>query len=184
MAYRYFDGAPFLYCWATEKSLNVQELNGSVSEYWCPFGFYTGKQLNFFESPDAVWCLRHDGVLFVGRNDGTFSGFRERDGLLVRYGRWRYPGYVEFEVIGQYRGEPVYLNTWDLRTVYGCDPRIAYILHKRMSLDIIVLPSLCDRVLRNGRLTIYTRGGLLNEEAAGAWVNAPCGKGRDSPLQL
>lgn len=184
MAYRPFYGAPYLYCWGAGTHVCVQELDGRVSRYECNLRFSTEKQLNPFHGPDAVWCLKHNGVLFVGRNDSTFSGFRESDGLLVRYGPWSYPFRRTFECVGTYGPYTAAIDSADMRTVYVFDPKKAYVLKEPLQEGSVLPPALCHAVRGKMELSIYTERGMLDVKKAGAWVDAPELPWGSTPVQL
>ena len=76
MAYRHFPGAPFLFCWSEGDCVCVKELSGRVNKYECKLGIKTKPAIIPFQGPDAIWCIRDAGVLYVGRNDCTFSPLR------------------------------------------------------------------------------------------------------------
>lgn len=185
MAYRHFYGAPFLYCWSDGEHICVEELDGRINKYACALHIQTKKQLVTFRGPDAIWCLRDNGILYVGRNDSTFSGFSEQDGTLLRYGPWEYPYKRTFDVVGQWGGYTAALDSDDHRTVYIHDPSRAYILHKPIDIEDLIIPqSLCDAVQWIEELSIYTKGGQLDVKTAGTWVDAPYAAWADNPVQL
>lgn len=184
MAYRPFNGGPYLRCWSDGASIHVQELDGRTSSYKCALGIRTEPQLNPFRGPDAMWCLRDAGILYVGRNDCTFSGFRESDGLLVRYGAWDFPYSRKFEIVGQWCGYSAVLDTADMRTVYIHDPRKGYILNEPLSAELLLPMAAGAAVLNENDLSICTKGGWLDVRKAGTWVDAPEPPWGSSPLQL
>lgn len=184
MAYRHFNGAPFLRCWSDWDHVCIQELDGRITNYGCALGFKTELQLNQFHGPDAMWCLRKDGILYVGRNDSTFSGFREKDGLLMRYGAWDYPYRRTFEIVGQWGGYSAVLDSEDMRTVYIHDPKKGYLLNKPLDMDLLLPLAAGDAVKNTHELSIYTKGGWLDVRKIGAWVDAPEPEWGNRPLQL
>lgn len=184
MAYRHFNGAPYLQCWSDGSHVCVQELDGRINKYPCALGVCIDPQITPFYGVDAVWCLRHAGLLYVGRNDSTFSGFRETDGVLVRYGPWGYPWGRTFEIVGQWGGYSAVLDFDDMRTVYVHDPKKGYILNKPLSMDILLPLAAGDAVKSMNDLSIYTKGGWLDVGEAGAWIDAPEPPWGSSPLQL
>ena len=184
MAYRHFNGAPYLQCWSDGAHVCVRELDGRVNRYGCVLGIQTDPQVTPFYGPDAIWCLRHAGILYVGRNDSTFSGFRESDGLLVRYGPWEYHFRRTFEIVGQWCGYSAVLDSDDMRTVYVHDAKRGYILNKALSADLLLPLAAGDAVKNTNDLSIYTKGGWLNVRTAGAWIDAPEPPWGSSPLQL
>lgn len=184
MAYRHFYGAPYLQCWADGTHICVREPGGSVSRYACSLGIRVAPQVIPFRSPEAVWCLRSGGVLYVGRNDGTCSGFRESDGLLVRYGVWDFPVGRRFVQVGQCYGLPAYIDTADLSTVYVSGRSKVFLLYRPLNSDVLRLPVLGDQYARCERLTIYPEGGVFDADRSGTWVDTPRPERRDSPVQL
>ena len=66
MAYRHFNGAPYLQCWSDGSHVCVQELDGRINKYPCALGVCIDPQITPFYGVDAVWCLRHAGLLSVG----------------------------------------------------------------------------------------------------------------------
>lgn len=184
MAYRHFEGAPFLCCWSDGAHISVKELDGRVTAYGCALGFQTEPQVNVFHGPDAIWCLRHSGSLFVGRNDSTFSGFRQSDNLLVRYGAWDYPFRRKFEIVGQWGGYSAVLDSADMRTVYVHDPKRGYILNEPLDMNVFLPLAAGDAANGTSDLSIYTKGGQLDVRTVGAWVDAPEPPWGGSPLQL
>lgn len=173
MAYRHFKGAPYLRCWSDGAHVCVQELDGRITSYGCALGFKTDKQINPFRGPDAIWCLRDSGIIYVGRNDSTFSGFREEDKLLVRYGAWEYPFRRTFEIVGQWCGFSAVLDSADMRTVYVHDAKRGYILNDPLNMDLLLPLAAGDAVKNTNDLSIYTKGGWLDVREVGAWVDAP-----------
>ena len=184
MSYRPFEEGPFLRCWSTGAEICLEELDGTVTKYPCKLGVVIEPQVNAFRGQDAIWCLRDHGILYVGRNDSTFSGFRESDGLLVRYGAWDYPTRRVFEMVGQYRGSFVYLDSRDSRTIYVQGADKGLILRVPLTVDVIEHPALADALSQLDRLTIYTKGGLIDGDTAGSWVSTPRAVGTDSPIYL
>lgn len=184
MAYRHFQGAPYLTCWSDGARICVRELDGRVNAYRCALGVQIEPQVNVFQGPDAMWCLRHDGILYVGRNDSTFSGFKETDGLLVRYGAWAYPYRRTFEIVGQWCGYSAVLDSDDMRTVYVHDAKKGYILSEAMRTDLLLPLAVGDAVKNTNDLSIYTKRGWLDVKTAGAWADAPEPPWGSSPLQL
>ena len=184
MAYRHFNGAPYLQCWCDGSHICVRELDGRVNSYGCALGVKIQPQVTPFYGPDAIWCLRHDGILYVGRNDSTFSGFREADGLLVRYGAWEFPFRRTVDIVGQWCGYSAVLDSDDGRTVYVHDARKGYILNKVLHQDLVLTLAAGDAVKNTNDLSIYTREGWLDVREAGAWVDAPELPWGSSPVQL
>lgn len=184
MAYRHFPGAPFLFCWSEGDCVCVKELSGRVNKYECKLGIKTEPAITPFQGPDAIWCIRDAGVLYVGRNDCTFSGFLETDGLLVRYGAWDFPYKRHFPIVGQWGGFSAAVDTDDMRTIYIHDPTRAFILHEPISEDVLLERSACDAMGGLPELTIYGKGGLVDVKKQGTWVDAPKPTWGYQPVQL
>lgn len=184
MGFRPFSYAPYLYCWADMDCVKVQELNGTISSYACALGFCTEKQLIPFTGSRAMWCLQHEELLFVGRYDGTFSGFRPKDHLVVRYGPWKCPFYRGWVLVGQCDGKLAYLDTLDHRTIYLQDDVRAFVLHDPLPDGAQVPAAYSDAMQKVPQLTVYMKGGLLDVEALGVWTSAPTRARRDRALQL
>lgn len=183
MAYRHFPGAPFLTCWCDGNNIYVREVSGQVREYACSLGVAIPEQITPFESPFALWCLKHKDILYVGRDDGTFSGFLP-DGTLCRYGSWKYPWYREFRVIGQYCGKSARLDSSDRKTVYVCDKSKAFLLHKPWMEGTFQSLVAADMLCEMPELTIYGSEGKLDVDAAGTWVSTPGLERSDPAVQL
>lgn len=173
MGFRFALGAPFLPCWAEGGNICVQELNGRTSRYETSLKITTQKQLLGFQSSQAMWCLHQDGILYVGRSDRTYSGFRDEDGVLVRYGYWKYPYLYRTCVIGTYRGSRAVLDLADHRTVYVEDSDKVYYLNSPIHDPVAIEPALAGIILNSPVLEIYVRGVKLDERTAGTWINAP-----------
>lgn len=184
MSYRHFDGAPFLTCWSNGTHICVRDIRGNILQYKCSIGVAIEPQVIPFSGPDAVWCLRHNGVLFVGRNDSTFSGFDEDSGLLVRYGGWSFPWDRSFEIVGQCDGYPALLDMSDHRTVYVHDLSKAYVLHAPITKRAIIPLVASDILVKLPGLSIHTKGGEIDVGTAGIWVDTPQPTWGDRPLQL
>lgn len=173
MAYRHFPGAPYLSCWSEGDCICVQELSGRINKYECGLGIKTKPEIIPFQGPDAIWCIRDAGVLYVGRNDSTFSGFLETGGLLVRYGPWDYPYKREFLDVGQYCGFVAVLDSDDHRTVYVHDSTRVFLLNEPLNEEISLSRSYCDAMVNMPELTIYGKGGTMDARRQGTWIDAP-----------
>lgn len=184
MAYRHFPSAPFLECWSTGTSICVREVWGEVTSYACSLGVVTEPQVNVFRSPVAIWCLRKDGVVYVGRPDCTYSGFRESDGLLVKYGAWEHPFRREFLVAGQYAGRPAYVDNQDSRTIYTCDPRKVFRLNTPIAYTEMPTLICQDVVHKREELTIYQGGVLVDVDRCGTWIDPYRKEWANRPLRL
>lgn len=184
MSFSLFPYAPPLACWAADTSICVREIDGSVSTYACNLGFTTRPQLVQFIGVGAVWVLWHEDTLFVGRDDGTFSGFRKSDSLLVRFGAWDYPFDRKTYVIGQMGAHFAYLDSRDLRTVYITNEGPVYLFHKPFSGPVYEYAYLKEYLKATPYLTIPVKGGIVDVSTAGTWVNAPSFVGRGRPLFL
>ena len=183
MAYRPFLGAPFLECWSDGNHICVQEPNGSVTFYRCALGVTTNRQVNPFIGPDAMWVLYTEDVMFVGRNDCTFSGFNQ-DGLLVRYGGWACPTTLEFEPIGQMDGKAAFLDPRDYRTIYIENFSRIFVLKNVLQGSVGRYQIVYDIITKIPQLTLaVSKGGDKNVEV-GTWVDAPEQLRGDSPVQL
>lgn len=170
MAYRHYSGAPALYCRARKDGIEVKELSGNIKKYGCALGFDTDWQLTVFKGK-AQWCLLHEDVLYVGRPDGTFSGF-QKSGLLVRYGAWKVPSSREFKRVGQKDGYYAILDVEE-NVVYVDNVKQAYRLNAVLEEDCLE-GILMYAKKRSPDLTLLTEGGLkVDVTKSGRWVTTP-----------
>lgn len=173
MGYSPYYGAPFFWCWSEGDALCWEEPSGKVNKYPANLGFRTDKQLNKFEGMGARWVLQDDehSLLYVGTHRFTWSAF-DITGTLVRRGSVEYDNRV-FGEIGQWGHFPAMLDLSDKRTVYTANEEAVYRLHQPWRLPTDIPRSYAGEMNGERGLIIYTEGGVLDVEQAGAWISTP-----------
>lgn len=58
------------------------------------------EQLNLFIAPNILFYLKHDGLEYIGRKDGSISIYREKDDLLWGLNNWDISGIPLLKVCG------------------------------------------------------------------------------------
>ena len=183
MSYRPFLGAPHLQCWAEPDGICVRELDGRTHKYNCKMGISCDAQINIFHSINVAWALQIDDIFYVGRYDGTFSGF-DPEGVLLRYGGWEMPRRRGIE-IGQMCSLPALLDSDNMQYVYVfAKPEIYQLISRWTFPEIDVPRSYTDAWKGSKALHIYVPGGEYNVDIGVSWISPPLASWPHNYIQL
>ena len=172
MGYRPVPGGPFFPCWAEGDYLCWQEPCGKVHRYLARLGFTCEPQINIFDGEDGVWVLHHDDLLFVGREQYSWSAF-DMSGTLVRYAGIVYEPERLFE-IGNYNQYPAWLSLEDRKTIFVHSEDAYFVLNEPWNMTVVDTLTYAAPLMGGSGLMIYTEErGLLDERQIGSWCSPP-----------
>jgi hypothetical protein len=167
----------------------VENTTGGVEKYKAPLGVVTQNQLHDFESDLVNFYLEHDGVCYVGRKDGTFSGYKLEDNLLTRFGKWEAPLERDLALVGSYCNTykvawSAYIDLTDLRTIYMARNKDIYVLNDRYRKSVNIRPSLVSSWKGEEGLHLFTEEGRIDLDENGHWFVPSVPRSRNNKVRL
>ena len=189
MGFRYFGYGDCLECECDGKQIIVYRHNGEIDRFPTNLTTVLPRQQVYFKGVDIMWVMYDSdkSKMFVGRQDGTVSGYFVEDDLLMFYGRWTTPPRIPVKDVGAYyiedRTHQVVLNGLDNRTCYILGLYHEYVFNKP-NFDIYVISDAIARCRdQNYGLHLITLKREVDVYAEGHWFMADFRKSRD-PLRL
>jgi hypothetical protein len=165
----------------SDKEHIIVETPVGEAKYKVPFGVEIPLQANDFISNLIVFYLEHDGICYVGRRDGTFSGYRVGDNLLVRTGRWEPPEERTLSAVGVYFDEyrirrGAYIDDTDRRTIYVAQKNKIYVFNKAHKEEFVTVQRYAPYYYK---LYLYTQEGEIDTDEEGRWFVSSVQERRD-----
>lgn len=159
MGFNYLGVGSYLECACDGSNILVYRNTGEVRKYKTNLQVAIPRQRRIFEGYNVYFYLEHDGVCYVGRADGSLTGYRLRDDLLVRITSWEAPEAPRLEDIGSYydvKARRAMLDTSDRRTIYVAESTNEYILKQPFNRVVNVPAAIGAAVAREPGLHICT----------------------------
>jgi hypothetical protein len=183
LAFRYFNTGATLAAKSDGKSIIVETPTGDVAEYTAPLNVVIPTQAFSFISNVVMFYLEHKGVCYVGRRDGTFSGYRLSDDMLVRCGTWDPPAERQNVTIGIYNDDTglpwtVFLDKTDLRTAYTERRNKIFVFNKPFTKQAVIGGAFSGK----NELYINTTEGRVDVNEDGRWFVPSVQRSRDIQL--
>ncbi|MDR1523231.1 MAG: hypothetical protein LBS29_04705 [Endomicrobium sp.] len=173
MGFKYFPEGPSLVCWTDQDYLWVENpCSAHPINYKINIGLRIDAQINTFYSQSVVFVLKQDGIIYVGRSDGTWTGYK--DDLIVRFGQFQLPQLGPFEFIGMYVNRVnnmirVFLDVSNKRVCYLMRNDKIYVFNKEFDYTLALHTSLGNALIKEQGLHIHTIEGKVREDVAGKW---------------
>lgn len=183
MSFRYNTiGAPCV-CRAVGSEIEVRTLYGKVESFTANLNVNTSWQQWSFDGEYAQFVLFTEEVVFVGRRDGSWSGF-DKKGDLVRMGTWNPPIEGESRLVGVYRGtgtvlHPAYLESNERIINIQDVMDKSYVLDEPIKEDTLMPTAISTAATEElNHLYVILKGGMLDVERSGHFAvpAAPGGK--------
>lgn len=126
-------------CWVQSNILYYELSDGTIMQTACPLRVDIAKQCNRFRGWNIMFILEKDGTRFIGRTDGTFTGYRISDGAVTRIGQWTspYAGYKLWNRCGTYHD-------------IGKDARLEFVVQVDSPDIFYILNTNFEYVVKNG----------------------------------
>lgn len=99
MGYRNYNIGSFLPVRIHEGNVEIK-FNTGIEKYSTRSKLETAWQVNEFYLNEVLFVIEQDGIRYIGRYDGTMSGYSIRDGLLVSVSGFKSPPKPILKVIG------------------------------------------------------------------------------------
>lgn len=174
MGFNYLGVGSYLECECDGSSILVYRNTGEVRKYKTTLHTIIPKQLQHFEGYNVYFYLEYAGVCYVGRADGSITGYRLQDDLLVRISSWEPPTSMLLEDIGSFydvKARRVMLDSSDRRTAYVAESTNEYIFNEPFNRVVNVPAAIAAAVAREPGLHICTvTEREVNVQNDGRWV--------------
>lgn len=185
MGFRYFGYGDCLECECDGKEIIVYRHNGEIERFPTNLTLALPRQQTYFEGVGIMWVLYDENKsrMFIGRQDGSVSGYFTENDLLMFYGRWTVPPQIPVKDVGAYFLEDityrVVLNGLDNRTCYILGLYHEYVFNKP-NFDIYVISDAIAKCINgNYGLHIVSLREEVNVNENGHWFMADFRKSRD-----
>lgn len=178
MGYRNYNHGSFLPVACDGNKIQIW-FNTGLEEFETKLNTKIERQVNEFYLPNVLFMMYKDNVRYVGREDGTISGYDVNDHSLVRISSWVLPPRPRLEHIGgAFYNRPIVADIDRVRnrTVYVAQSQEEYVFDKPFLKTPFLPEGLTGSYITDPRhLTIVTEDGSeVNTYESGHWcVQAP-----------
>lgn len=119
------------------------------------------EQVLFFNLPEFVlFVAEENGVRYIGREDGSISGYRISDNVLVRIASWKTPPKPKLQLAGYVNEvglQPAYVDNVRKRIIYLKDRKAEFDTKSDFLLDVSPTASMSKALYGKGlNLSIVT----------------------------
>ena len=176
MAFNYFGYGAFLECECDGENIIVHRNTGEVRKYPTRLGIALPKQKTKFISEDIMWYLEDEShtTFYVGRANGSVSGYRKLDNLLCRISSWKPPEQPILQDVGSAYdviSHRLVIDLSDLRTCYILGTNDEYVFNEKFNAIVNIPASIaaCTQKIR-GIYVIKSDGEEVDYGRLGRWI--------------
>jgi hypothetical protein len=162
----------FLPCEVKDGKIVVYRNSGEIREYKTTLKVNIPKQCYIYSAIEVLFYLEHEGICYIGRENGSISGYRMSDNLLVKISSWESPKSPLVRDCGVYylyKELRAVLDLSDMRTVYFSDIADEYIFNEPFHMIVDTTASLARAFTLKSDYHIITREGVVDTSASGRW---------------
>ena len=173
MSYRNYGLGSYLPVRVHSGNIEIQ-FNTGVEQYPTRLNIETDWQIRQFNMLECLFVIEHDGVRYVGREDGSVSGYRLSDDLLVCSSGWKVPPKPRMKQIGAVHTLVPCVASLDLvreRIVYAPYTKHEFVFDEPFREDVF-MPTALAEALGNETLSLFiwdSNGEEVNCNEKGQW---------------
>lgn len=164
MGFNYFNYGTVQPCAIQNGKVLHRLPSGKIIEYPCALDVDIPEQTNFFYGETIAFWLKHNGLSYYGRFDGSITIIRDSDGLLVGLNHWEAPKRPTVQHCGIYLEhglqQSIYVDLRDRQSLYTYGQPISSALLNPCNEEFDTLSSTVSSLIE-GVISghIYTKGG-------------------------
>lgn len=172
MGFRYYGKGAFLACECDGDNIIVHRTSGEIAKYPTKLRKEIPLQtVRFIGSGVAFVLYDTDGVMYVGRNNGTITGYQ--GDLITRYTSWQAPSFPHYAYVGSIQGNMLYsllLDPYDNRTLILGESDNEYVLDEPYSGYADEALTGSEAVCNPEHIILLRQGGQFVYDPKGKWA--------------